>query len=293
MSVSVRERERVRTYYATDFPVDRLSEWLSPVGDNACREIGLGTWDDVFMRHLPATELRTSLVTRHAVRLDIGAVYNVPFSHKRGRTDVPRPPSYVVARELVFDIDADAYDDMRTCCTGRSVCSTCWALIAAGALSLDAHLRTVFGFTSMMYVYSGGRGLHVWVSDPVAASLSNTARAALVDALGDGHLLSRDARADLAASAAPLLSRAAASGHLRLTGAGAGGGAGGGKELSSERVDAVLWAARPRLDRGVTVDRRHLLKAPWSVHPATLAIATPLTLHELCSFDPAHAPRVV
>jgi DNA primase catalytic subunit len=41
----------------------------------------------------------------------------------------------------------------------------------------------------------------------------------------------------------------------------------------------------PRIDRGVTVDRDHLLKAPFSLHPTTGLVALPIDLTRMDSPD--------
>ena len=40
-----------------------------------------------------------------------------------------------------------------------------------------------FGFTKLMYVFSGGRGLHIWVCDKRARELKDSVRKAIVDYL--------------------------------------------------------------------------------------------------------------
>lgn len=41
---------------------------------------------------------------------------------------------YPKERELVFDIDMDAYDDVRTCCKEGKICNKDWSYMAAAIL---------------------------------------------------------------------------------------------------------------------------------------------------------------
>lgn len=84
-----------------------------------------------------------------------------------------------VSRELVFDIDMTDYDEIRTCCSGKGICKRCWAFIAVAVEVLDATLRQDFGFKHLLWVYSGRRGIHCWISDDEACSLSDEARKSL------------------------------------------------------------------------------------------------------------------
>ena len=72
------------------------------------------------------------------------------------------------------------YDEIRTCCSDKSICRRCWQFIAIAVEVLDATLREDFGYRHLLWVYSGRRGIHCWVSDPDACELPDEARRALM-----------------------------------------------------------------------------------------------------------------
>ena len=85
-----------------------------------------------------------------------------------------------VLRELVFDIDMTDYDPIRTCCSNADICKKCWAFIAAAVQVLDSAIRDEFGYEKLLWVYSGRRGIHLWISDKEAMALSDQQRKVLV-----------------------------------------------------------------------------------------------------------------
>lgn len=56
-------------------------------------------------------------------RMEIGPVYSQEPKLKDG---LHKDHFFPVGRELIFDIDMDDYDEVRTCCSGATVCGKCW-----------------------------------------------------------------------------------------------------------------------------------------------------------------------
>jgi len=86
-------------------------------------------------------------------------------------------------KELVFDFDADAYNEVRTCCGGSGLCEKCWLFLVSAIKLVDLRLSKDFGFEHKLWVFSGRRGVHCWVCDPRARALSPEARASILDYL--------------------------------------------------------------------------------------------------------------
>ena len=193
-------RPLMPVYYGRLFPWKSLYSWLAyGNGDAKCpgadasffqrRELCFTLDGDIFCRYQSfsdgasmAKAIRSALPSK----IDIGPVFNVDPQRRNaysgngasgGKTFVP------VERELVFDIDLTDYDDVRTCCSGGSICHKCWTFMQVAVKVLDAALREDFGFKHLLWVYSGRRGVHCWVCDERARSLTNEARSAVAEYL--------------------------------------------------------------------------------------------------------------
>ena len=103
-----------------------------------------------------------------------------PFSQPRDKKTLRNGVLQPVQRELVFDIDMTDYDSIRTCCSGKGICRRCWGFISAAVEVLDFALRDQFGFQHLLWVYSGRRGVHCWVSDDAAMRLTDDQRKAIM-----------------------------------------------------------------------------------------------------------------
>lgn len=230
-------QRRVDEYFATKFPVHRITRWLGADIDR--REIavgypgGLNRWNQV----RNGDELREFLRQHRPTRVDLGAVYADPPSEMRNE-GVPE------SRPLTFDLDLPDYDDVRTCCQGGESCQRCWKLIHVAVQIIDDLLSTL-GFKHLLWVYSGNKGVHCWVCDPRACALDNTGREAMFDFLATprDHPALDEFFPQIQA-------------EQGLTGT---------DHLS-------IW---PRLDRPITTQIKHLLKSPFCAHPKTGRICVP------------------
>jgi predicted DNA primase small subunit len=127
----------------------------------------------------PKTLVQSTLVQGFAAQG--AAERHVPVQQPKAARAVPKfvDPSiqrFPVRRELIFDIDMNDYDDVRLCCQGPKACSTCWNIVWAAVLVLNAFLRQQCDMQHVLWVYSGRRGVHCWTSDQNAMVMSNQQR---------------------------------------------------------------------------------------------------------------------
>jgi DNA primase small subunit len=110
-------------------------------------------------------------------RFEIGPVYSVnPRDRKMLRKASAFKP---ITKELVFDIDLTDYDEVRTCCDQANICHKCWRFVVMAIKVVDSCLREDYGFEHIMWVYSGRRGAHAWISDKRAREMPDDRRKAI------------------------------------------------------------------------------------------------------------------
>eukprot|EP00442_Polarella_glacialis_P018350 CAMPEP_0115055820 /NCGR_PEP_ID=MMETSP0227-20121206/4859_1 /TAXON_ID=89957 /ORGANISM="Polarella glacialis, Strain CCMP 1383" /LENGTH=458 /DNA_ID=CAMNT_0002440443 /DNA_START=95 /DNA_END=1471 /DNA_ORIENTATION=- len=199
----------LRIYYDRLFPFLQMFRWLSyrndPKSSSAAvqkdfflrREFTFVLQGDIYCRYQcfkDAEEYKAKVMAQQPVRMEIGAVYTHPPKH---HNTVIKDAYKPVERELVFDIDMDDYDEIRTCCTGATLCPKCWTFMKAAIQILRRALTEDFGFQHLLFVYSGRRGVHCWVSDTVARKLNNEQRSAVAEYLTMVSSGAGKSRADL------------------------------------------------------------------------------------------------
>ncbi|KAF7321456.1 DNA primase [Mycena kentingensis (nom. inval.)] len=179
------DSEIMRTFYRRLFPFKSIFHWLNhaptPEDFFTKRELAIFLPGEIMLRYnsfLTVDEFKNQVCRLNPTRFEIGPVYTSrPRDRKTARAGSFNP----VARELVFDIDMTDYDPIRTCCSGAAICTRCWAFIAAAVRILDSAIREQFGYEHLLWVYSGRRGIHLWISDDEAMLLTDEQRKSVVN----------------------------------------------------------------------------------------------------------------
>ncbi|KAH7878270.1 prim-pol domain-containing protein [Lentinula edodes] len=183
--------EVLLTFYRRLYPFKQLFKWLNRGPERAekesrlfpYREFAFTLRNDAYLRYNSYSsdvEMKKHVCLLTPSRFEIGPVYSVQPKDKK----TVRPTHFrAEKREVVFDIDMTDYDPIRTCCSEANICKRCWGFIAIAVEVLDTAIRDQFGYTKLLWVYSGRRGIHLWISDKEAFELNDDQRKAMVEYL--------------------------------------------------------------------------------------------------------------
>jgi len=306
------ETEALNNFYQSKYPFELIARWLEhPKIPFEMREFSFTLQNSVYIRYNSfgsAKAFRDKVQKLCPQKIDIGALYNYnPQQRKSISGDKFQPQE----RELVFDIDMTDYDDTRTCCQDKDICMKCWVFMKVAYLIIDAALKEDFGFEQVLWVFSGRRGIHCWITDPLAKSIEANVRRAvcgyLDHAVTDKEHIHTKRSMDICMKYVPDLLRDQKKllndeklkklgivdrevqecltqvdrWHLIIE-----------KNLISEKTKRSLvfeWRY-PRLDVNVTFGMNHLLKSPFCVHPSTGKVCVPI--FDIEKFNLAEVPDV-
>ncbi|ODV89429.1 hypothetical protein CANCADRAFT_29364 [Tortispora caseinolytica NRRL Y-17796] len=172
-------------YYKQLFPFRPVFQWLNhapdPTPDFSKREIAMELHNGAYTRYRSyetPESFKKEVSFLNPARFEIGPVYSIDLINRaKYQKDSIQP----VQKELIFDIDMTDYDEIRSCCSGTDICEKCWGFVRVAMHVIDFVLRHDFGFKFILWVFSGRRGVHAWISDYRARFLPDNARRSIVD----------------------------------------------------------------------------------------------------------------
>jgi DNA primase small subunit len=318
---------RIRDYYQNKFSTADLRKVIG-LKDFPCREFAFQFQDGGFARNISFSspgEFTKHLQNAVPFSAYVGAVYDQPPNQDYRIQDAKWK-----YRELVFDIDLNDYDDVRTCgCKGKGqICNECWPLLQPIVLFLDETFERDFGY-KIAWAFSGNRGLHAWIKGPHTDELSRKQRRAIVDyvtLVRQGRLLLLSAgarRQKLPAYFQERVMRLVLTTAINLASKEELKQAGFTRDKTKEIIEkregvsalnyshvqsliqrlskteqikrALLEKWYPRFDENVSIDTRRVLRIPGSIHGSTGKQCRLLKESELIpqlEFDPLEEPSV-
>jgi DNA primase small subunit len=181
----------VRRYYAHYFPADDVHAFATlhardPSDVEVAVTFEAASGQEIWKRFnacARASDLRALACGKAKPTLHVGAAYSEAASRARV------PGVRAVGKPLLFDLDVQDWPFLRVDKANVEGNDRAVRLLFGAAHVLQVCLEEMFGFEHFLPVYSGRRGLHLWVLDERAWHLGTEARKAICAALtapGDG-----------------------------------------------------------------------------------------------------------
>ena len=159
--------QTLNLYYNNCFPFEHVFNWLTynNTVNLKNREIALSINDeenecDYITRRIQiyqsAIAFKREIKKKLPYRIDIAGLYCIPANkkfHNAINDDVP-----IIFKEVVFDIDMEPPTD-------KKQLLQYWKQLKSFMVTLNNDLRNNFGFTNLLFVFSGKKGFHCWICE--------------------------------------------------------------------------------------------------------------------------------
>jgi len=256
-----------KEHYEKNYPFDKIWKWFGHPFREFCFEYPTdskkGRTGTFWKRHVffdNENVFKTYVLHDLPVGIHIG-----PICESNSESDLKARK-----KELVFDIDLDEYVDsnqksIRGCCgKERKCCKKCWELAIIAKTILGEVLKKFMGFKKVKFFFSGGRGMHCWVLDSEAKTLSREDRLAILNrfksiktipkSLEMRYILQRFKKTYLLDVMKSLQCDFGKQDN----------------EISKTELLTFFW---PKFDAGPTEQISHPVKSPFVLHRTTLKVA--------------------
>ena len=145
------------------------------------------TDDEIYLRYQSFSNIndfQSAIQKRLPIKIDIGAIFSHPPVQKHSFASNTLSSFQPIEREFVLDIDLTDYDDVRNCgCHSANICPICWKYMYMAIETINTALHDDFQFQHIQWFYSGRRGIHGWVCDDAAKTLTDHGRTAIANYL--------------------------------------------------------------------------------------------------------------
>lgn len=183
--MSLEFAHRLCLYYENFFPAQEIFQALEICSSVRFREFAVTMSNGCFKRFISCKnleQLQKMIKCMQPQKLHIGGSYNIPMIERPARPTAEN--FHCIAKELVFDIDMTDYP--ATMITNRTDPSDAsfqksWRFMYMASMICKIILEEDFGMQNMLFVFSGRRGIHIWVNDKRALKLPAGARSAIVN----------------------------------------------------------------------------------------------------------------
>lgn len=199
-------KRRLENFWSRVFPWDAFEQWVTHNGRYAFerrtfmltlnRHNVFNRKNDIQTKHVHryknVAELREYVVSRNPLTIHMGHIW--PLAHDRMVARALKSRHEIqFYRELTLDIDMDGYDDLRQllpCCTcashAKTCCDGCWQTwISRVAMPMIRYMLGPEGWNMHHWsvVYSGRRGIHIWIRDTHVMHWNDRQRNAFLNSL--------------------------------------------------------------------------------------------------------------
>ena len=254
-------------YYKNGYPFDTIWEWFGDPLREFCFSIETNSGKSIWKRRMffdSVSRFRDCVLTMVPSVIHIGPIYSSSSNEN----------AVVEKRELVFDIDLNEYVDemglpLRKCCgKEKKCCALCWPLALVAKIIISETMRRFTGFSNMRFFFSGGRGIHCWVMDEIAKTMTSEDRSNILKRFAATKTLKMSPEMYAAQKKFKKEELEQICDDLGLD-----------KSKYPKKSDMLklFW---PRFDTAVTTGMTHPIKSPFCIHSVTHKIASEIQTNE-------------
>ena len=250
---------QLSNYYRLNFPFDDIYKLLirptTEIGFTMSTDNGEEYWKRY--EYFPnSRSFRDRVIALRPKAIHIGPMYNGVS---------------ITGKHLVFDVDISDYNLVRGCCEDKNLCKSCWKFCEVAANIINYILTNMYGFSKIMFVFSGRKGFHCWVLDEIGFTYTPDQRYSICKFFSNDVNLSypmniRIYKTFMLPVIGKLIAEQKKTDEFKE------------KVKKVGEMAAAFYFLWPRIDSNVTRNMAHMIKLPFCIHPVTSRMCLPFKL---------------